>query len=75
MNDSICRPIPAAVLWVLLAGCQTGPAEGEYVTFVREVMAESARLKEASGDGPERSEQAQRAVAVWRGEEERREDD
>ena len=62
--------MPAVLFCLALAGCQTGPAEGEYVTFVREVMAESARMEEESGDGPERSEPAERAVQVWRGSDE-----
>ena len=69
MNYSTRQLVAAAALCALLAGCQSGPAEGEYVTFVREVMAESARLQEESADGPGRSEQAERAVGAWRGEE------
>ena len=69
MNYSTRQLVAAAALCALLAGCQSGPAEGEYVTFVREVMAESARLQEESADGPSRSEQAERAVGAWRGEE------
>ena len=68
MNYPSSHLVAAAALCALLAGCQSGPAEGDYVTFVREVMVESARLKEAAADGPDRSEQAERAVGIWRGE-------
>ena len=56
----------AAALCTLLAGCQSTPAEGEYVDFVRELMVESARLEGNAGEGPDRSETAERAVRVWR---------
>ncbi len=59
----------AFVINALVAGCESAPTDGEYVTFVRELMSESARLKDDAGDGPERSEQVERAVGVWRGEE------
>lgn len=42
---------------------------GDYITVMRELMAESAQLDSAAGDGPERSEQAARAVQVWRSQE------
>lgn len=51
------------------AGCQSDPVEGEYVTFVREMMIASGRLDDLAGQGAERSEAATRAVTVWRGEE------
>ena len=66
-------------LSALLAGCQhtapppvapveSRPAAGEvYVTFVRDMMAESAHLDAQSGDGVEHSEMAVRAVSAWRG--------
>ena len=61
------RLLPAIALYAVLTGCQSGPAEGEYVTFVRDIMTESAKLKEAAGEGPEHTEQVERAVRVWRG--------
>ena len=70
-----CRLLLAFSLQNLLGGCQSAPAEGEYVTFVRELMAESARLKHDAKDGPERSEQVERAVRVWRGAEDEGEED
>ena len=70
MNLSTRCMLPAMALHTMLTGCQSGPAEGEYVTFVREVMVESARLDEASGEGPDRSEEVERAVRVWRTEDE-----
>ncbi len=70
MNGRNGWRMPVVFFCVALAGCQTGPAEGEYVRFVREVMVESARMEEESGDGPERSEPAERAVQVWRGDDE-----
>ena len=69
MSYSTSQPVAAIALCALLAGCQSGSAGGEYVTFVREVMAESAQIKEEAADGPDRSEQAERAVGIWRGEE------
>ena len=64
------RLLPAIALYAVLTGCQSGPAEGEYVTFVREVMTESAKLKQEAGKGPKHTEQVERAVRVWRGAEE-----
>ena len=64
------RFIRALGVCLLLAGCQTEPVEGEYVTFMREMMVESARLKDESGEGTERSEPLERAVRVWRGQQE-----
>ena len=62
--------LPVAVLvGILVAGCESAATDGEYVTFVRELMSESARLKDDAEDGPDRSEQVERAVRVWRGEE------
>ena len=50
-------------LLLALAGCTTPPAsQGNYVTLVRDTMAESAQRAEAS-ENPER---AVRAVRVWR---------
>ena len=63
-----CRLPLVFALLALLGGCQSAPAEGEYVTFVRDLMSESARLKDDAEDGPDRSEQVERAVRVWRGE-------
>lgn len=57
----------AVVSCALLAGCQAAPPDGTYVTFMREAMVESARLLENAGEGPERSEHAERAVSAWRG--------
>ena len=65
----IRRFVPAVAVCWLMSGCQAGPAEGEYVRFVREVMAESAALERQAGDGPERSEHVVRSVSAWRGEE------
>ena len=36
------------------------------MTFVRDLMAESARIDEEAGEGPDRSEEAERAVRTWR---------
>ena len=65
-------------LCALLGGCQSappavpvvaGPAAGEvYVSFVRDMMVESARLKAQSGEGVEHAEAAVQAVRAWRGE-------
>lgn len=70
MNHWTCRILPVIALYTALAGCQSGPAEGEYVTFVREIMAEAALLDEAAGEGPDRSEEVEEAVRVWKGGEE-----
>ena len=70
MNHWTCRILPVIALHTALAGCQNGPAEGEYVTFVREIMAESALLDEAAGEGPDRSEEVEEAVRAWKGGEE-----
>ena len=68
MNDPNRRLLRAIAMYAMLTGCQSsGPAEGGYVTFVRDVMTESANLKEETGKGPERSEQVERAIWVWRG--------
>ena len=64
-----CRLALAITLATFLAGCRSAPADGEYVTFVREVMAEAARLDDEEGEGADRSEQVERAVRVWRAEE------
>ena len=69
MHRWTSQTLPAITLLTMLAGCQTGPAEGEYVTFVRELMTESAHLDEQSGEGPDRSDEAERAVREWRAEE------
>ena len=58
----------AFVINTLVAGCESAATDGEYVTFVRDLMSESARLKDDAEDGPDRSEQVERAVRVWRGE-------
>ena len=72
MNRSMQWLLSAITIHAMLAGCQSAPAPGEYVTFVRDVMAESARLDEEAGEGPDRSEAFEEAVRVWRdaGEEE-----
>ena len=67
MAHRFMRYIPALAPLVLLSGCQSGPPDGTYLTFVRELMVASAELKEEAGDGPDRSEQAERAVGAWRG--------
>ena len=70
MNHRIRWLLAAVALHAMLSGCQTGPAEGEYVTFVQELMAESAQLEAQAGEGPDRSDEAERAVRVWRSENE-----
>lgn len=67
MNGRKFWRLPVLLMCLVPVGCATGLAEGDYVNFVRDVMVESARLGEASGDGPERSEPAERAVREWRG--------
>ena len=61
-------------LGALLAGCQSVPSAapqptpGEvYVSFVRDMMVESARLKTRSGEGSGHAEAAVQAVGAWRG--------
>ncbi len=67
MNFRKIRCLPIILVGLLVSGCKTGLADGDYVAFVRDVMVESARLDEASGDGPERMEPVERAVREWRG--------
>ena len=66
MNRWLRRLLSAITIHAMLAGCQSAPAPGEYVTFVRDVMAESARLDEEAGEGPDRTEPVEEAVRVWR---------
>ena len=54
----------ALALCILAASCATRRDEGRYVAFVRDVMAESARLQAATAAN--RSEQALNAVTLWR---------
>ena len=70
MNFRNTRCIPSFTLCLLLSGCEAKPVEGDYVTFVRDMMEESARFKEESGQGTERSESAEKAVRAWRGRQE-----
>ena len=75
-SKSTCRHAVRQLLLagsaMLLASCTVAvsqlapdPPNGEYLSLVQEVMAESAKLAEPS-DSP-RAEQAVKAVAAWRG--------
>lgn len=75
-SKSTCRHAVRQLLLagsaMLLASCTVAvsklapdPPNGEYLSLVQEVMAESANLAEPS-DSP-RAEQAVKAVAAWRG--------
>ena len=59
--------LAAAGCCVLLAGCQSEPLDGARVALLRELMVESARMREEAGKGPVRSDEAERAVGDWRG--------
>ena len=58
-----CAATILVLFGTLLCGCRSAPQEGERVALVRDLMVESAKLTA----GPERSEGAERAVRVWRG--------
>lgn len=47
----------------LLCGCRSVPEEGERVALARDLMVESAKMTA----GAQRSDSAERAVRVWRG--------
>ena len=53
-------------LCALTAGCQSRHPDGDYVTFVREVMIESGRVAEQHKAASHRSDQAVGAVVIWR---------
>ena len=71
MNHWNRRTVSALALCLMLTGCMSRPAEGEYVTLLRDAMVESARIKKQLGQEPRRSEKAVQAVQVWRGTEEK----
>ena len=70
MKPAYLTRLTALALLVGLPACQSVPPNGAYTTFVTEVMVASAKLKEKTGEGPEHSGQAARAVATWRGSDE-----
>ena len=67
MNPAYRLKLTAFALLAGLAACQSRPPDGAYTQFVSELMVESARMKKDGGEGPERAENAVRAVSAWRG--------